>query len=70
MDQELDKLRGDFRKKELELIAPLMNKYTQIEIKIESLKDHINNRVKEYESGMLVQEQTIELIINSISSLS
>jgi hypothetical protein len=28
VEQELDKLRGEFRKKEQDLIAPLLNKYT------------------------------------------
>lgn len=56
VEQELDKLRGEFRKKEAELIAPLMNKYTQVDIKIESLKDQMFSKVKSYEQGMLVQE--------------
>jgi hypothetical protein len=27
VESELDKLRGEFRRKEVELIAPLLNKY-------------------------------------------
>jgi hypothetical protein len=41
-----------------------------MEGKIEELNKVFSGKVKDYENGMLVQEQTIELIINSISSLS
>ncbi len=54
VEQELDKLRGEFRRKEVELIAPLLNKYAQIDQKIEGLKSYMNVRVKEYEQGMFV----------------
>jgi hypothetical protein len=35
--QELDQLRGAFRKKENELLAPIINKYSLIETNIERL---------------------------------
>jgi hypothetical protein len=31
VEQELDKLRGEFRRKEVELIGPLLNKYNHLE---------------------------------------
>ena len=39
VEQELDKLRGEFRKKEVDLIAPLLNKYTMIDKKIDIIHD-------------------------------
>ena len=54
VEQELDRLRGEFRKKELELISPLISKYEQIELKIDSFKTQILQRVSEYEQGMIV----------------
>lgn len=31
---ELDKLRGEFRKKEAELLTPIISKYANIEVKL------------------------------------
>ena len=35
---------------------PLMAKYKQIEHTMDGLKQYVNLRVQEYESGMLMQE--------------
>ena len=34
VDLELDRLRGDFRRKEVELIGPMMMKFTKLEQKV------------------------------------
>ncbi|CDW75965.1 UNKNOWN [Stylonychia lemnae] len=70
VEQELDRLRGEFKKKESELISPLVSKYDLIDQKIESFKSQVLGRVKEYEQGMMMQEQTIGLLINSIQSIN
>lgn len=49
MEQELDKLRGEFRKKEADLILPLLSKYSYVEQKIEEYKNTISGRVKDLE---------------------
>eukprot|EP00347_Sterkiella_histriomuscorum_P009204 403342128 len=70
VEQELDRLRGEFRRKEVELLGPMMTKYDQIDSKIEGFKNQILVRVNEYEQGMMMQEQTIGLIINSIQTIN
>jgi len=38
IDQEIDRLSGEFRKKEYLLIKPLLNKYTRLELQMEELQ--------------------------------
>ena len=38
VEQELDKLRGEFKKKEMAYMTPLLNKFTDIEKKIDLTK--------------------------------
>lgn len=67
VEGELDRLRGEFRKKEVELLAPLINKYTTIEMKIEGFIDFFSSRLQEHERSMLLQEHTIGIILNSLA---
>jgi len=43
----MDKLRGEFRNKEAELIGPILNKYSQVEQKMEILRLEFFKRMKE-----------------------
>lgn len=38
----------------------------EVDSKLEGVAESIVGRVKDYEAGMMMQEQTIELILNSI----
>ena len=66
MEKELDKLRGEFRQKEAELISPLLSKYSQLEQRIDSIKESLITKMQDHEQALMIQEQTIEIILNSI----
>eukprot|EP00347_Sterkiella_histriomuscorum_P003118 403365521 len=66
---ELDKLRGEFRKKEVELLSPIITKYANVEIKLSNMEKQIEGRFTEHEQGILLQEQTISLILNTIQQI-
>ena len=68
VEKELDKLRGEFRQKEAELISPLLSKYSQIEQRIEAIKESLSSRMADHEQALMIQEQTIEIMLNSIQS--
>lgn len=72
VSQELDLLRGAFRKKESELIAPIINRYANMEQKIEILSESISRieaKTNIQETNMLVQERTVGIIIDILSKL-
>lgn len=57
VSQELDHLRGAFRKKEGEIIAPIVNRYSQVEQKVDSLSaaiERIEAKTSLQEANMLV----------------
>lgn len=57
VSQELDHLRGAFRKKEGEIIAPIVNRYSQVEQKVGSLSaaiERIDAKTSLQEANMLV----------------
>jgi len=57
ISQELDRLNGSFRKKEAELIGPLVNRYSHLEQRFEGLKRqvrHLETKALEQEQSMLV----------------
>ena len=45
----MDRLRGDFRKKESELLIPMMSRCSQVETKIDNAVNNVFSRIKEYE---------------------
>ena len=57
VSQELDHLRGAFRKKEGEIIAPIVNRYSQVEQKVDRLSaaiERIEAKTSLQEANMLV----------------
>ena len=54
----------------MDLISPVVSRYSSVELKIDNIMNHIESRLREYETGMIVQEKTIEFIINSLQILS
>jgi len=54
VEKELDKLRGEFRQKEAELISPLLSKYNQIEQKIDSLKESLSTKMQDHEQALMI----------------
>ena len=57
VSQELDHLRGAFRKKEGEIISPIVNRYSQVEQKVDSLSasiERIEAKTSLQEANMLV----------------
>lgn len=72
VSQELDKLNGAFRKKENEIIAPIVNRYSAMEQKLDLLTknyESLQARTSEQENSMLVQEKTVGLIIDFLSTI-
>ena len=68
----MDLLRGAFRKKESELISPIVNRYSLVEQKVEFLSQAISRieaKSSLQEANMLVQEKTVGLIIDIITKL-
>lgn len=57
VSQELDHLRGAFRKKEGEIIAPIVNRYSQVEQKVDRLSaaiERIEAKTSFQEANMVV----------------
>lgn len=72
ISQELDRLNGSFRRKESELIGPLINRYSRLEQRFEGLERQVRlleTKSLEQEQSMLVQERTMGLIIDYLSTL-
>jgi hypothetical protein len=56
VDSELDRLRGEFRKKENEIVNPMINRYNILEQKVETCLNIVYSKTKEYENSLLLQE--------------
>jgi len=69
VEGELDILRGEFRKKEAELVAPLVSKYSQLKNSFDEYKLGNERRVKDLEEYMLMQERTIGCLIQTLSQI-
>ncbi len=54
VDQELDRLRGDFRRKEIELIGPMMMKFTKLESRVSSQNDTLAQKLKDLQDSILL----------------
>ena len=54
IDQEMDRLRGEFRLKEKELLHPFLTKCAKKESKLENLTGQFFKKTKDYESSMIV----------------
>jgi hypothetical protein len=65
-------LRGEFRKKEREILFPIINRYANIEQKVEILSkavDIIENKAVSQESNMMSQERTVGIIIDILGKV-
>ena len=65
-------MRGEFRKKEREILFPIINRYANIEQKIEILSkavDIIENKAVSQESNMMSQERTVGIIIDILGKV-
>ena len=72
VSQELDHLRGEFRKKEREILFPIINRYANIEQKVEILSkavDIIESKAVSQESNMMGQERTVGIIIDILGKV-
>jgi len=43
----MDRLRGEFRRKEKELLAPMLSKYANIEMRVAHMFNELATKVKE-----------------------
>ena len=65
-------MRGEFRKKEREILFPIINRYANIEQKVEILSkavDIIENKAVSQESNMMSQERTVGIIIDILGKV-
>jgi hypothetical protein len=54
IEQEMDRLRGEFRKKELSILQPLLNKFSRLEMQFMEFSETITGRQNESESRMKI----------------
>ncbi|TNV79288.1 hypothetical protein FGO68_gene16938 [Halteria grandinella] len=69
IEGELDRLRGLFRQKEQEILTPISQRFFQFEEKLGSLQRYFEGRIREQQSAMLLQEKTIEILINAFQQM-
>jgi hypothetical protein len=50
----MDRLRGEFRKKELSILQPLLNKFSRLEMQFMEFSETITGRQNESESRMKI----------------
>jgi hypothetical protein len=54
IEQEIDRLQGEFRKKELSILQPLMNKFSRLEMQFIEFSKTFTGRQNESESRMKI----------------
>ena len=70
IESELDRLRGIFRKKEMEVFLPMTQRCVTLEEKMHMSERYIERRLEEHEQAMMMQEMTIEYLINVITKMA
>lgn len=70
IEQEVDALKGEFRKKENELINPLLSRIAKLEREMQEFRAGIDRKNAELEKIMISQEDTVGFILNSLQNLT
>ncbi len=54
IENELDRLRGLFRKKEMDLFHPYLSRFNKVEEWIERVEQRVEQRFREHEEAMMI----------------